>query len=96
LALLLPTQQKRPWQTRIAAAYPAARVEAGAAIFSDELDSCTGLADEFKHEVINHAVAYVEGNVHTNTMENFWSPLKRGLQGTYISVEPFPLVPLLG
>jgi hypothetical protein len=41
--------------------------------------------------VIDHAVEYVRGNVHTNTMENFWSLLKRGLHGTYISVEPFHL-----
>jgi hypothetical protein len=33
----------------------------------------------------------VNGNIHTNTMENFWSLLKRGLRGTYISVEPFHL-----
>jgi hypothetical protein len=41
--------------------------------------------------VINHAVAYVDGDVHTNGMENFWSLLKRGLHGTYVSVEPFHL-----
>jgi transposase-like protein len=70
------------------------RVEAGAAIFSDELLSYDGLSDDYKHykhAVINHAVEYVNGNVHTNTMENFWSLLKRGLHGTYISVEPFHL-----
>jgi len=67
------------------------RVEAGAAIFSDELKSYDGLENEYKHQVINHAVEYVNGNVHTNTMENFWSLLKRGLHGTYISVEPFHL-----
>jgi transposase-like protein len=66
-------------------------VEAGSAIFSDELDSYDGLSPEFKHEVVNHAVEYVRDNVHTNTMENFWSLLKRGLHGTYISVEPFHL-----
>jgi hypothetical protein len=33
----------------------------------------------------------VRGNVHTNGIENFWSLLKRGLGGTYISVEPFHL-----
>jgi ISXO2-like transposase domain len=33
----------------------------------------------------------VNGKVHTNTMENFWSLLKRGLHGTYVSVEPFHL-----
>jgi hypothetical protein len=29
--------------------------------------------------------------VHTNGLENFWSLVKRGLNGTYISVEPFHL-----
>src|SRR5260370_24063674 len=66
-------------------------VEAGAAIFSDELKSYDGLEGEYQHAVINHAVEYVNGKVHTNTMENFWSLLKRGLHGTYISVEPFHL-----
>lgn len=33
----------------------------------------------------------MDGQVHTNHMENFWSLLKRGLHGTYISVEPFHL-----
>jgi transposase-like protein len=66
-------------------------VEAGAAIFTDELKSYNGLESEFQHAVINHAVEYANENVHTNTMENFWSLLKRGLHGTYISVEPFHL-----
>ena len=66
-------------------------IEAGAAIFSDELKSYDGLQADYQHAVINHAVEYVNGNVHTNTMENFWSLLKRGLHGTYVSVEPFHL-----
>jgi|SRR5208283_1438422 len=66
-------------------------VEAGSAIFSDELPSYNGLAEDYDHDVINHAIEYVNGNVHTNTIENFWSLLKRGLHGTYISVEPFHL-----
>jgi transposase-like protein len=66
-------------------------VEAGAAIFSDELKSYQGLDADYAHAVINHAVEYVNGNTHTNTIENFWSLLKRGLHGTYISVEPFHL-----
>jgi len=41
--------------------------------------------------MIDHAVEYVRGRVHTNGIENFWSLLKRGLKGTYISVEPFHL-----
>jgi transposase-like protein len=66
-------------------------VEAGAAIFTDELPSYKGLSAEYEHAVINHAVEYVNGNIHTNGMENFWSLLKRGLHGTYVSVEPFHL-----
>jgi hypothetical protein len=41
--------------------------------------------------VVNHLEAYVDGNVHTNGIENFWSLLKRTLNGTYVSVEPFHL-----
>ncbi len=41
--------------------------------------------------VIDHAIAYVEGECHTNGLENFWSLLKRGLNGTYVSVEPYHL-----
>jgi len=66
-------------------------VQAGAALYTDELKSYSGLAKEYAHEVINHAVSYVEDRVHTNGMENFWSLLKRGIGGTYVSVEPFHL-----
>lgn len=65
-------------------------VEAGSALYTDALKSYEGLG-EFEHQVIDHAIAYVDGNVHTNGMENFWSLLKRGLNGTYVSVEPFHL-----
>jgi transposase-like protein len=65
-------------------------VLATSAIFTDALKSYEGL-DEFQHEVIDHAIAYVNGEVHTNGLENFWSLLKRGLNGTYISVEPYHL-----
>jgi transposase-like protein len=66
-------------------------VEAGAALYSDELRSYSGLEGDYAHQVINHAVKYVEGNIHTNGMENYWSLLKRGISGTYVSVEPFHL-----
>ena len=65
-------------------------VQAGSALFTDALKSYEGLA-EYQHQVIDHAVEYVRGDVHTNGMENFWSLLKRGINGTYISVEPFHL-----
>ncbi|HEV2233027.1 MAG TPA: IS1595 family transposase [Terriglobia bacterium] len=66
-------------------------VQAGSALYSDALQSYDGLEGEYAHKVIDHAVAYVAGRVHTNGMENFWSLLKRGLKGTYVSVEPFHL-----
>jgi transposase-like protein len=66
-------------------------VEAGAAIFSDELLSYAGLSADYRHDIINHAVEYVNGNTHTNTIENFWALLKRSLHGTYVSVEPYHL-----
>ena len=65
-------------------------VLAGPALFTDALKSYDGL-DEFQHEVVDHAVEYVRGEVHTNGLENFWSLLKRGINGTYVSVEPFHL-----
>jgi hypothetical protein len=40
---------------------------------------------------VDHAVKYVNGRIHTNGLENFWSLLKRGISGTYVSVEPFHL-----
>jgi transposase-like protein len=66
-------------------------VEAGAALYTDALKSYIGLDKEYEHEVIDHAVEYVRGKVHTNTIENFWSLVKRALHGTYVSVEPFHL-----
>jgi hypothetical protein len=49
------------------------------------------LANKYAHEVVNHVETYVNGRVHTNGLENFWSLLKRGLHGTYVAVEPFHL-----
>jgi hypothetical protein len=46
---------------------------------------------EYEHEVVNHAETYVNGQIHTNGIENFWSLLKRGLHGTYVAVEPYHL-----
>jgi transposase-like protein len=65
-------------------------VEAGSALYTDALKSYDGLG-EFQHQVVDHAIEYVRGHVHTNGMENYWSLVKRGLHGTYISVEPFHL-----
>lgn len=66
-------------------------IAGGATVHTDALSSYTGLERDYAHETIDHAVQYVDGQVHTNGIENFWSLLKRGLHGTYISVEPFHL-----
>lgn len=63
----------------------------GSAVYTDAAPAYTGLNDEFEHKVIDHAVSYAEGHVHTNGLENFWSLLKRTIRGTYVSVEPFHL-----
>lgn len=66
-------------------------VKGGSYLFTDAFAGYYGLDREYIHQVIDHAETYVRGNVHTNGIENFWSLLKRGLKGTYISVEPFHL-----
>ena len=67
----------------------AEHIAEGSTLVTDEWAPYRGT--EFQHEVINHAVEYVNGLVHTQGIENFWSLLKRGLHGTYVSVEPFHL-----
>jgi transposase-like protein len=62
-------------------------VEPGSNLYTDELKSYNGLED-YVHEAVNHAERYVEGNVHTNGLENFWTLLKRCIKGTYIAIEP--------
>ena len=66
-------------------------VEPKSALYTDALKSYDGLSEDYVHQVIDHAEAYVDGQVHTNNCENFWSLLKRGLKGTYVSVEPYHL-----
>ena len=82
---VVPTTRKKALQAELRE-----HVLAGSAIFTDALKSYEGLT-EFQHEVVDHAVEYVRGDVHTNGLENFWSLLKRSLKGTYVSVEPFHL-----
>ncbi len=62
-------------------------IEAGSEVFTDALASYRHLSDAYTHEVIDHAEAYVRDHVHTNSIENFWSLLKRAVRGTYVNVE---------
>lgn len=66
-------------------------VESGSEVHTDALAAYRSLDSEYIHNVVDHAEKYVDGHVHTNGLENFWSLLKRGIKGTYVSVEPYYL-----
>src|SRR5215218_8808855 len=73
-----------------------ANVEEGSNLYTDSLTTYRKLAkygwrDSYTHAAVDHALAYVDGQVHTNGLENFWSLLKRTIKGTYIAVDPFHL-----
>jgi len=82
-AKVVPNQKRKTLQAIIRD-----NVEPGATVYTDALSSYVGLHDDYIHGIIDHAVKYVDGRVHTNTMENFWALLKRALMGTYVSVAP--------
>jgi transposase-like protein len=83
---VVPSTKKKTLQAEVRA-----HVQAGSALYTDALKSYDGLAQEYAHGVIDHAEKYVDGKIHTNGLENFWSLLKRSINGTYVSVEPFHL-----
>jgi len=62
----------------------------GSTVHTDQWAGYDGLAaKQFVHETVNHMTEYVtDGGVSTQAIENFWSLLKRGLNGTYVAVEP--------
>lgn len=69
----------------------AAHVEPGSKIYSDELAHNWKMPDRYEHEIVNHLETYVHGDFHTDSLENFWSFLKRCVGGTSVSAEPFHL-----
>jgi len=85
-AAVIPNRRKHHVHAQIRA-----HVAAGSALYTDALMSYQYLTPDYVHKTIDHAEMYVDGQVHTNGLENFWSLLKRGLKGTYVSVEPFHL-----
>lgn len=64
------------------------RVIPASTIYTDELKSYNGLSRQgFKHDKVRHAEkVYVSGDVHVNTIEGFWSLVKRGIGGVYHAV----------
>jgi transposase-like protein len=86
-AMVIPDVKRATLQEKILN-----NVEAGSHVITDDFPSYRyALANQFAHDVIDHVKGYVDGQVHTNGIENFWSLLKRGLRGTYVAVEPFHL-----
>lgn len=85
-ALHVPSQRRHTLDAKVRE-----HVEKQSEVFTDSLASYDKLSSEFQHQFINHAESYVDGQVHTNGMENFWSLLKRSIKGTYVSIEPFHL-----
>ncbi|MEZ0004915.1 transposase-like protein [Flavobacterium sp. 28YEA47A] len=61
-----------------------AKVDSGATVYTDEYRAYSSLHKSFNHDFVRHSAnEYVSGSVHTNNIENFWSLLKRGLDGIY-------------
>ncbi len=85
-AEVIPNRKKKTLQAIVQD-----QITPGFAVYTDALASYEGLGNYFDHQVVDHAIEYVKGRVHTNGLENFWSLLKRGIKGTYVSVEPFHL-----
>lgn len=63
----------------------------GSEVHTDALRSYMGMNADYVHQVVDHAICYAKGHVHTNGLENFWCLLKRTIKGTYVNVEPFHL-----
>ncbi|MGA2896492.1 MAG: IS1595 family transposase [Acidobacteriaceae bacterium] len=66
-------------------------VKYGSKVYTDEAVAYDTVRRRYVHETVNHSETYVRGQVHTNSLENFWSLMKRNLSGTYVAVEPFHL-----
>lgn len=66
-------------------------VEKNSTLYTDASHAYDMAYADYVHDTVNHSIEYVRGNVHTNSIENFWSLLKRSIRGTYISVAPFHL-----
>lgn len=63
-------------------------VEKGSNLYTYQTQVYKHLYERYVHETVNHAIEYVRYNAHTNSIENFWSLLKRTIKGTYVSVSP--------
>lgn len=59
-------------------------INRGTIICSDEWRGYRGLKNDYNHFIVNHSrYQYVDGLAHTNTLEGYWSLVKRNIHGTY-------------
>ena len=86
IASVIPNTQSETLHTVIYS-----NVAKGSEVFTDAHRGYSGLSAEFIHGIVDHAQKYVDGKIHTNGLENFWSLFKRCIKGTHISIEPFHL-----
>jgi transposase-like protein len=83
---VLPNVQRETFQNEVLS-----NVKYGSKVYTDNAYGYDKLHARYIHEFVNHSERYVNGQVHTNGLENFWSLLKRNLRATYVAVEPFHL-----
>ncbi len=82
-ALVAPSNSKRHIEPNVYS-----NVSVGSSLYTDYCSAYLELDKDFVHQMVDHISAYVDGRVHVNGLENFWSLLKRTLKGTYLSVDP--------
>ena len=58
----------------------------GATLMTDQFSGYIGIGKVLPHKTVDHTVWYVDGEIHTNTIESFWALLKRGVIGQYHKV----------
>ena len=63
-----------------------------AVLMTDEFTGYSRMSAIIDHRTVDHRTWYVDGNIHTNTIESFWALLKRGIVGQYhkVSVKHLP------
>lgn len=86
-AMVVPNVKRETLQSEILN-----QIERGSTVYTDGYPAYDHLtAQDYIHATVNHVEEYVRGQIHTQGIENFWSLLKRSLNGTYVAVEPFHL-----
>jgi transposase-like protein len=73
------------------------QLQKGTKLYTDDAGQYRHMRRDFDHEIVNHTIGeYVRGDAHTNTIENYFSILKRGIVGTFHHVSQQHLRRYLG